>query len=75
MDDRQQSAYGTETDRGISGFFISARISKNKQWVSKTVTASEGDTVPALVLRGLRFAPFKGRTTMFEDPIHGKLEY
>jgi hypothetical protein len=23
-----------------------------------------------LVLRGLRFVPFEGRTTMFEEPVH-----
>jgi len=27
----------------------------------------------ALVLPGLRFVPFKGRTTMFEDAVHGRL--
>jgi hypothetical protein len=26
--------------------------------------------VLTLVLRGLRFVPFKGRTTVFEEPVH-----
>jgi hypothetical protein len=69
MYNRQQSAGGAETDRGISWFFISTRILKNKQWVIEDChRLFEGDTVLALVLRGLRFVPFKGRTTMFEDP-------
>jgi hypothetical protein len=76
MDDRQQSADGTETDRGISGFFVSARISKNKQWVIEDGHGLfKGDAMLALVLRGLRLVPFKGRTTVFEDPVHGRLEY
>jgi hypothetical protein len=56
---RQQSAGGAETDRGISGFF-STRILKNKQRVIEDGhRLFEGDTVLAPVLRGLRFVPSK----------------
>jgi hypothetical protein len=76
MYNRQQSAGGAETDRGVSWFFIPTRILKNKQRVIEDGhRLFEGDTVLALVLCGLRFVPFKGRTTMFEDSVHGKLEY
>jgi len=68
MDDRQQSADRAETDRGISRFFISIRVLKNKQRVVEDChRLFEGDAVLTLVLRGLRFVPFKSRTTVFEE--------
>ena len=76
MYNRQQSAGGAKTDHGVPWFFISTRILKNKQRVVEDGhRLFEGDAVFMLVLRGLRFIPFKGRTTVFEEPIHWELGY
>ena len=67
MYNRQQSAGGAETDRSVSWFF-STRVLKNKQRVVEDChRLFEGDAVLTLVLRGLRFVPFKSRTTVFEE--------
>src|SRR5580658_6519520 len=76
MHNRQQSAGGAETDHSVSWLFISTRVLKNKQRVVEdSHRLFEGDAVLTLVLRSLRFIPFKRRTTVFEEPVHRQLEY
>jgi hypothetical protein len=71
MYNRQQSAGGAKTDHSVSWFFISTRVLKNKQRVIEdSHRLFKGDAVLTLVLSGLRFVPFKGRTTVFEEPVN-----